>query len=77
MVAIPIDLIDWDLIAEGVGTVWPLVNTQFRPKHIRERLGEDYRRLSEGVSMRAPGGREDQGNAWIEPARLPADRATK
>ena len=23
------------------------------------------------------GGREDQGNAWIEPARLPADRATK
>jgi hypothetical protein len=76
MVAIPVDLIDWDLIAEGVGTVWPLVNTSSDP-NTRERLGKDYRRLSEGVSMRAPGGREDQGNAWIEPARLPADRATK
>ena len=77
MVAIPIELIDWDLIAEGVGTVWPLLNTQFRPKHRCERLGENYRRLSKGVSLRAPGGREDKGNAWIEPARLPAVRATK
>ena len=52
MVAILVDLINRDLIAEGVGTVWPLVNTSSDP-NTRERLGKDYRRLSEGVSMRA------------------------